>query len=254
MYIMAIAVIAVGGLFLKKMFVFEDDSLFIMELPEYKMPGLKNAVMQMFDKAKHFIYKAATIILIMNTLIWFMQAYGWNLQPVVNQSDSILAGFAGGLAPILIPAGIIGWQMTAATVTGFIAKENVVATLSVLLAVASEEALHTSGGALAAMFTPVTAYAFLALNLFTPPCFAAMGAMNSELGSKKWLFRGLAFQLSVGYILAIVISQLGTIIFYGTFAAGFIPAMTILVGYGILITVLIHRANVKRETYDALAE
>ncbi len=254
MYIMAIAVIAVGGLFLKKIFVFEDESLFIMELPEYKMPSLKSAVMQMFDKAKHFIYKAATIILIMNTLIWFMQAYGWKLQPVVNQSDSILAGFAGVLAPILIPAGIIGWQMVAATVTGFIAKENVVATLSVLLAVASEEALHTSGGVLATMFTPVTAYAFLALNLFTPPCFAAMGAMNSELGSKKWLFRGLAFQLSIGYILAIIISQAGTIIFYGTFAAGFVPAMTILVGYGILITFLIHRAKVKRETYGALAE
>lgn len=254
MYIMAIAVIAIGGLFLKEIFVFDDESLFIMELPEYKIPSIKNAVMQMFDKAKHFIYKAATIILIMNTLVWFMQAYGWNFKPVVDQSTSILAGFGGVLAPLLIPAGIIGWQMVAATVTGFIAKENVVATLSVLLAVASEEALHASSGVLSTMFTPVTAYAFLALNLFTPPCFAAMGAMNSELGSKKWLFRGLAFQLSVGYILAIVISQFGTLIFYGTFATGFTSAMMILVAYGILVTVLIHRAKVKRAEFNALAE
>lgn len=254
MYMMAIGVIAVGGLFLKELFVFEDDSLFIIELPEYKLPSLKNAIMQMFDKAKHFIYKAATIILVMNTLVWFMQAYGWDFKPVVDQSDSILAGLGGVLAPLLIPAGIIGWQMAAATVTGFIAKENVVATLSVLLAVASEEALHTTGGVLTTMFTPVTAYAFLALNLFTPPCFAAMGAMNSELGSKKWLFRGLSFQLSVGYIIAMIISQFGTLIFYGRFARGFMSAMFILIGYGLLITFLIHRAKVKRKHYSAIAE
>lgn len=254
MYIIAIAVIAVGGLLLKTLFVYEDDSLFIMELPEYKLPSLKNAVMQMFDKAKHFIYKAATIILVMNTLMWFMQAYGWNFQPVVDQSNSILAGVGGVIAPLMIPMGIVGWQMAAATMTGFIAKENVVATLSVILAVASEEALHTPGGVLSTMFTPVTAYAFLALNLFTPPCFAAIGAMNSELGEKKWLFRGLLFQISVGYILAVLINQIGSIVFYGTLASGFIAAAIILVTYSVLVIVLINRAKGKRETFQAAAE
>ena len=254
MYIMAIVIIAVGGLLLKTLFVYEEESLFIMELPEYKVPSIKNAVMQMFDKAKHFIYKATTIILVMNTLVWFMQAYGWNLQPAVDQSQSILASVGGVIAPLMIPMGIIGWQMAAATVTGFIAKENVVATLSVILAVGSEEALHTPGGVLSTMFTPVTAYAFLALNLFTPPCFAAIGAMNSELNEKKWLFRGLAFQLSVGYILAIVISQLGSIIFYGTLSTGFVPATIIIITYIVLVIVLIRRAKGKRKAFGAAIE
>ncbi len=247
MYVIAITMIIIGGLLLKKLFIFENESMFIMELPEYKWPSLKNAIYQMFDKAKHFIYKATTIILVMNTVVWFMQAYGWNLKPAADQSTSILAGVGGVIAPLLIPMGIIGWQMAAATITGFIAKENVVATFAVILAVASEEALHAPGGVLTELFTPVTAYAFLAFNLFTPPCFAAIGAMNSELGTKKWLFRGLGFQLSVGYVLAILISQIGTLIFSGEVAAGFVPAVIVIIAYIILASVLIIRGNQKRK-------
>ena len=139
-----------------------------------------------------------------------------------------------------------GWQLAAATVTGFIAKENVVATFAVLLLAASEEALHVPGGVLSELFTPVTAYAFLALNLFTPPCFAAIGAMRSEMGNRKWLFRGLAFQLSVGYIIALLISQVGNLLIYGEVAPGWLPAIFVMIGYGILITYLIKRADQKR--------
>ena len=195
MYLLSIVMIVIGGLLLKKIFVWETTSQFIMELPDYKFPSLKYAFFQMLDKAKAFIYKATTIILVCNTLVWFMQAYSWGLKPVEDQGLSILASIGTVIAPILIPLGFIGWQLAAAAITGFIAKENVVATFAVLLAVSSEEALHMPGGALTELFTPVTAFAYLVFNLFTPPCFAAIGAMNSEMGSKKWLFKGLAFQL-----------------------------------------------------------
>lgn len=246
-YALAFVLIILGGLILKKMFVWESQSSFILELPEYKIPSLKHAVIQMFDKAKGFIIKASTIILVMNTLVWFMQAYGFNLQPVEDQGASILAGLGGIIAPILIPLGFVGWQLAAASITGFIAKENVVATFAILLMAASEDALHLPGGVLSQFFTPVTAYAFLAFNLFTPPCFAAIGAMRSEMGDKKWLFRGLAFQLSVGYIVALIITQIGTPLFYGHLADSFVPAMIILVAYTVLILTLFKRADRKRE-------
>lgn len=247
MYILAIATIIAGGLLLKRLFAWESNSQFILELPEYKVPSLKHAFIQMIDKAKGFIYKATTIILVMNTLVWFMQAYGFNLQPVDNQSASILAAVGSVIAPILIPLGFMGWQLAAATVTGFIAKENVVATFAVILAVASEEALHVPGGVLSTMFNPVTGYAFLVFNLFTPPCFAAIGAMNSEMGSRKWLRRGLAFQFAVGYILAMIIAQVGSLVVYGTPATGFIPALIILVATIVYLVYKIKQADKEKE-------
>jgi len=246
MYIMAFALIIIGGLLLKRLFVWESTSSFILELPDYKIPSIKHALIQMFDKAKGFIIKASTIILVMNTVVWFMQAYGFNLQPVDDQSASILASVGSIIAPIFIPLGMMGWQLAAAFITGFIAKENVVATFAILLAVATEDALHVPGGVLSSMFNPVTAYAFLAFNLFTPPCFAAIGAMRSEMGDRKWLFRGLGFQLSVGYLVAMLISQIGTLIYYGKLSTGFIPAIFILIGYAVLLTVFIKRADRKR--------
>ncbi len=250
MYIMAIVLIIVGGLFLKKLFVYEEEMFFIMELPAYKVPSLKNAFRQMMDKAKHFIYKAATIILVMNTLVWFMQSYNWQFRLVENPENSIMAGLGGLIAPVLVPLGIVGWELISATIAGFIAKENVVATLAVVLAATSEEALFSSSGVLTQIFTPVTAYAFLVLNLFTPPCFAAMGAMKSELGQWRWLGKALFFQLSVGYLLAIVISQFGTWIFYGTMNQGFVPAMIVLGCYGLLVLWLLIAAKRKRRTIE----
>ncbi|GAU79155.1 ferrous iron transport protein B [Fusibacter sp. 3D3] len=254
MYIIAIIMIIIGGLLLKKLFVWENTTQFIMELPEYKIPSIKYALIQMLDKAKAFIYKASTIILVMNTLVWFMQAYGWNLQAVDSQSASILAGVGSVIAPLLIPLGFAGWQLAAAIITGFIAKENVVATFAVILAVASEEALHIPGGVLTQFFTPVTAYAFLVFNLFTPPCFAAIGAMNSELGSKKWLGRAIGFQLGVGYTLALLITQFGTLLVYGEFAKGFIPAMVVLAVVIGGVYVGVKRADVKRSELSQLSE
>ncbi|MGB3366205.1 MAG: nucleoside recognition domain-containing protein, partial [Acidaminobacteraceae bacterium] len=247
MYILAIGTIFASGLLLKRIFAWESASHFIIELPEYKLPSLKNAFIQMIDKAKGFIYKATTIILVMNTLVWFMQTYGFNLQPVDNQGASILAFVGSVISPILIPLGFVGWQLAAATITGFVAKENVVATLAVILAVASEEALHVPGGALSSMFNPVTGYAFLVLNLFTPPCFSAIAAMKSELGSKKWLRRGIGFQFAVGYILAMVISQVGSLIVYKTPAMGFVESIIILIATTIYVVYKIRQADKVKE-------
>jgi len=246
MYLIAIAMIVVGGLLLKKIFVWENTSQFIMELPEYKLPSLKYAFLQMIDKAKGFIYKATTIILVCNTLVWFAQAYSWALKPVEDQSLSILASIGTFISPILIPLGFVGWQLAAAAITGFIAKENVVATFAVLLAVTSEEALHLPGGALTQFFTPVTAFAYLVFNLFTPPCFAAIGAMNSEMGSKKWLFKALAFQFGVGYTLAMIVTQVGSLIVYGEPAVGFVPAIIIAALMAIYLVLTIRKTDSKR--------
>ncbi|QOR35513.1 ferrous iron transporter B [Clostridium sp. 'deep sea'] len=251
MYLLAILMIAIGGMLLKKLFVWENTSHFIMELPEYKVPSLLHAVGQMFDKAKGFIYKATTIVLVCNAFVWFAQTYNWALQPV-EQNVSILASIGSLIAPILVPLGFMGWQLGAAAVTGFVAKENVVGTFAVLLAV-SEKALHLPTGPLGSFFTPVTAFAYLAFNLFTPPCFAAIGAMNSEMGSKKWLWKGLAFQFSVGYLVAMVITQVGTLVFYGKAAAGLIPAIIIAAVTAIFLVFKIKKSNIQREKVNLAA-
>lgn len=242
MYLIAITMIIIGGILLKKIFKWEGRTGFILELPDYKIPSLKHASVQMLDQAKSFVVKASTIILVCNTIVWFMQTYSFSFQAVDDASLSILAGVSGFIAPILIPLGFIGWQLTAATITGFIAKENVVGTLAVIL-LASENAIHTVEGPLLTYFTPITAFAFLVFNLFTPPCFAAIGAMNTELGSKKWLFRALAFQFGVGYTLALIVSQFGTLILTGEVLPSFVPAMIILAGIVILVTYLIKRTD-----------
>ncbi len=244
-YVAAITVIIVSGLLLKKMFVWENTSTFILELPEYKMPSLKHAFKQMIKHAKAFIYKASTIILVCNTLVWFAQTYSWTLQPVEDAGLSILATIGNVISPILIPLGLVGWQLGAAALTGFIAKENVVATLAVVLVATSEEALHLPGGTLTEFFTPVTALAYLSFNLFTPPCFAAIGAMNSEMASKKWLFKAIGFQLGVGYVIGILVSQIGSLVVYGKPGFGFGPAIAVLVLIGGYVTYLIKKANSK---------
>ncbi|HHV95945.1 MAG TPA: ferrous iron transporter B [Clostridiaceae bacterium] len=243
MYLVAFIVIAIGGLFLRKIFGWKSTSVFIIELPEYKLPSVKHAFRHMIKHAKAFIIKASTIILVMNTFVWFTQAYGWNLQMVEDSSGSILASIGNVIAPLLIPLGFSKWQPAAAAFTGFVAKENVVSTLAITIAASSEEVLSLPGGVLTQFFTPVTAYAFLVFNLFTPPCFAAIGAMYTELVERKWLLRALAFQFSVGYLLAMLVTQIGTIILYGKLATGFVAACIILILYAIVIYYLIKRTS-----------
>jgi len=253
MYILAIIVIIIGGLLLKKLFLIDSGSAFILELPEYKAPSLKYAVNQMFRHAKAFIYKAATIILVMNTLVWLMQEYTWLLQPAADQGQSML-GFVGRILELVLkPIGFTGWQPGAAAVTGFVAKENVVSSLAILLSEGSETVLSTPGGPLAELFNPVTAYAFLVFNLFTPPCFAAIGAMRSELGI-EWLRKGLLFQIGLGYTLAMLVSQIGSLIIYQTPAPGFPAAAMISAALGIFLYVKIKNTAAKRQDLNLAAE
>ena len=230
MYFLAISVIVSGGLIIKKITGDNSRSYFIMELPEYRWPSLKRAALSMLDRAKAFIIKAGTIILVCNALVQLLQTFSWQFQVVGETAPetSILASLASPLAVIFIPLGFGIWQFAAAAITGFIAKENVVGTLAVTFAVTNfidvdELALVGGTAEVGAVFGigAVAALSYLVFNLFTPPCFAAIGAMNSELESPKWFWGAIAFQLGMGYVLAFLVYQLGTLITTGTLGSGF---------------------------------
>ena len=207
-------------------------SYFIMELPEYKAPSFKRAVMEMCARGWSYIVKAGTVILLCNAVVFVMQSFNFQLQMVEEgaEATSILATIAGPIAAVLVPVvGIKAWQLAAAAVTGFIAKENVVGTLAVCYGISNlidTEALEMAEGAsaeVAAVFgiTKAAALAYLMFNLFTPPCFAAIGAMNAEIKQKKWLLGGLGLQLGVGYTLGFLVYQIGTYVTTGNLGAGF---------------------------------
>ncbi len=209
-------------------------TFFIMELPKWKAPSLKRAFWSMMERAKAYIIKAATIILVCNLVVQIMQLFNWKFQVVPEgmEDTSILASIASPFAFLLIPLGFGAWQLAAAAITGFIAKENVVGTLAVcygLTAFIDTDELAMTGGAneiaLTMGLTGVTALSYLFFNLFTPPCFAAIGAMNSEMQSKGWLWCAIGLQMCVGYTVAFLINQVGTIIFEGHVAAGFLPGL-----------------------------
>ncbi len=230
MYFLAIIVIIIGGLIIKKITGDTSQSYFIMELPEYRWPSVKRATISMFSRAKAFIIKAGTIILVCNAVVQLLQTFNWQFQVVgeAMPDTSILATIASPLAVVFIPLGFGIWQFAAAAITGFIAKENVVGTLAVTFAVTNfidvdELALVGGTAEVGAVFGigAVAALSYLVFNLFTPPCFAAIGAMNSELESPKWLWGAIAFQIGMGYVLAFIVYQLGTLFTAGTLGQGF---------------------------------
>lgn len=230
MYFIGIAVIILGGLLTLQITGHRyKKSYFIIELPEYKVPSLKFATISMFQRAKEFIIKAGTIILLCNASIHIMQTFNFNLQVVAEtaQDTSILAVIASPFAFLLVPLGFGVWQLAAAAITGFIAKENVVGTLAVVYSITNfidtEEFVLTGGSSEVAMImglTKVAAMAYLVFNLFTPPCFAAIGAMNAEMNNKKWLWGGIGLQFATGYVLAFFIYQIGTLVTTGAFGTG----------------------------------
>lgn len=235
MYFVGIALIFLGALLVNKIAGYKNrKSFFIMEMPEYKLPSLKRAVVSMLSRGWAYIVKAGTIILLCNTVVQLMQSFNWRLEVVEEgmENTSILASVATPFAVLLIPLGFGVWQMAAASITGFIAKENVVGTLAVCYGVTNfidteELALIGGGNEVAAIFalTKAAALACLMFNLFTPPCFAAIGAMNSEIKNRKWLFGGVCLQLATGYVLAFLVYQIGTLVTTGAFGAGFAGGM-----------------------------
>ncbi|MBE5935586.1 MAG: ferrous iron transporter B [Lachnospiraceae bacterium] len=235
MYFVGILLIFIGALVVNRIVGHKNKkSFFIIELPDYKLPSIKRAFFSMLSRGWSYVVKAGTVILVCNTLVQIMQAFNWNFELVEEgmESTSILATIASPFAVVLIPLGFGVWQMAAAALTGFIAKENVVGTLAVCYGVTNfinTEELALTGGAteVAAIFgiTKVAALACLMFNLFSPPCFAAIGAMSSEINDRKWMFGGVALQLVTGYIVAFLIYQIGTIITEGTVGKGFVPGL-----------------------------
>ncbi|MBR7146346.1 MAG: ferrous iron transporter B, partial [Oscillospiraceae bacterium] len=211
-----------------------------------------------------YIVKAATIILVCNTVVQIMQSFNWSLQLVEEgmEHTSILASVAGPFAYVLVPViGVLSWQLAAAAVTGFIAKENVVGTLAVCFGISGMfnldelEMLEGMGGSVAAAFTGLNgsgevvaittaaALAYLMFNLYTPPCFAAIGAMNSEMKSSKWLWAGIGLQLGTGFTVGFLVYQVGTFISTGYLGAGFLPGAIAVIAFIGILASLIAKTN-----------
>ena len=255
-YMLGIVLVLLGALLIKAITGMKyRKSFFIIELPEYKAPSLGFAVKSMLERGKAYIVKAGTIILVCNTVVQIMQTFNWSFQAVEEgaENTSILASVAGPFSYILIPiVGIASWQLAAAAVTGFIAKENVVGTIATVYALTNfidTEELALVGGAnevmIAMNITKVAALAYLMFNLYTPPCFAALGAMNSEMKSAKWLWGAIGLQLATGFTVGYIVYQFGTLFTTGGFGAGFVPGLIAIAVFAAIIVCII-RANRKK--------
>ena len=239
-FVMALVVNKIAGYKARK-------SYFIIELPEYKAPSLWFAFKSMCSRGWAYIVKAATIILLCNMAVQIMQTFTWQFTVAEEASDSILASIAAPFAYLLLPiVGVLSWQLAAAAVTGFIAKENVVGTLAVCFAglenfIDTEELemMEGAGAEVAGIIaiTKVAALAYLMFNLYTPPCFAAIGAMNSEMNSAKWLWGGIGLQLGTGFSVGYLVYTIGTLITGGELAIG--PAIAGLVFVAAFVCTLI---------------
>ena len=242
MYFVGIALILLGALLIKAINGMKyRKSFFIIELPEYKTPSLKFATASMLERGKSYVIKAGTVILVCNTVVQIMQSFNLHFQLVEEgmENTSILAVISTPFAYLLVPiVGFAAWQLAAAAITGFIAKENVVGTIATVYALTNfidteELELINGGGTVAAVMglTKVAALAYLMFNLFTPPCFAAIGALNSELQSKKWLVGAVLLQLATGFTIGFLVYQVGTVITTGTVGAGFAGGLIAITGF-----------------------
>ena len=235
MYFVGILIILLCALLVNKLTGYKNrKSFFIIELPEYKAPSVLRAAQSMLQRGWSYIVKAGTIILVCNFVVHVMQNFGWNFQPVSSADESILATIATPFSYLFAPiVGVVMWQLAAAAITGFIAKENVVGTLAVCFSISNlfdlDELAMIEGSenAVAAAFgiSGVAALAYLMFNLFSPPCFAAIGAMNSELKSKKWLFAGIGLQFGVGYTVGFLVYFFGTLFTGSSLGPVWIPIL-----------------------------
>ena len=254
MYFTGIVLIFLGALLVNQIAGYKNrKSFFLIELPEYKAPSLWFACKAMFARGWAYIVKAATIILLCNTAVQIMQTFNWSFSVAQSADRSILASIAGPFAYLLVPiVGVLSWQLAAAAVTGFIAKENVVGTLAVCF-VGLENFIDTdelamiegSGAEVAGIIaiTKVAALAYLMFNLYTPPCFAAIGAMNAEMKSAKWLWGGIGLQLGTGYTVGFLVYQFGTLFTTGSFGAAFAPGLVAVTVFAAVLVWLCLRAK-----------
>ena len=240
-YFVGIAAVVLSGLILKKTKLFQGDvSPFVMELPAYHMPTFSNILRTTWERGWSFIKKAGTVILLSSMVLWFLQNFGFengSFGMIEDLNHSVLASFGNIFAPFFTPLGFGNWQSTVAATTGLIAKENIVATFGVLL---GSPEVTGSGEEIWAIlrseiFTPVSAYAFLAFNLLCAPCFAAMGAIRREMNSWKWTAFAIGYQCTFAYAVALIINQFGMLLTGNTNIIGLIAAAIVLLGMIVLV-------------------
>ncbi len=262
MYFAGILIIFFGALLVNKITGRKKKkSYFIMELPEYKIPSFLRAFQSMCSRGWSYVVKAGTVILVCNTVVHIMQSFNLHFE-LIDESmahTSILAFIAEPFAYVLIPIiGFRAWQLAAAAVTGFIAKENVVGTIAVCYGITNfidMDALALSGGAnevaLTIGLSKAAALAYLMFNLFTPPCFAAIGAMSSEMKSAKWLWAGIGLQFATGFTVSYFVYQIGTYINTGSVGAGFVPGLIAVIAIAVIIALMIANTNKKVKAEEA---
>ncbi|NLM12502.1 MAG: ferrous iron transport protein B [Epulopiscium sp.] len=225
-YFVGMAAIITSGIILKKTRSFAGEPApFVMELPPYHVPGIKNVLLHMWDRAKSFIKKAGTIIFLASGLVWFLSSFNWSMK-MVDTPESILASIGSIIAPLFTPLGWGDWQAAVATITGLIAKENVVGTFGILYGFAevAEDGAEIWGN-LQASFTALSAYSFLIFNLLCAPCFAAIGAIRREMGNAKWTLIAVGYQTGFAYVVSLLIYQLGMLFTGHGFGIGTIIAL-----------------------------
>lgn len=236
-YFLGIVMIIICGIILKQTKLFKGEPApFVMELPQYHIPSAKNVLLHMWERGRGFIVKAGTIIFVACGAIWFLSSFNFRLE-MVDAGESILAAIGNVFAPIFAPLGFGNWQSSVASISGLVAKENVVGTFGVLFGVAEAAEddptllQHVSG-----MFTIASAYAFIAFNMLNAPCFAAIGAIRREMSSWKWMWITIGFQTGTAYLVALVINQVGSFIGgYGSFAGAAISVVILIVVIALVV-------------------
>lgn len=234
-YFVGMAAVIVSGIMLKKTKLFAGDPApFVMEMPAYHMPRAINVLRSMWERGSSFIKKAGTIILLSTIVLWFLQGFGWEKGAfgMVDDIDhSILSSIGQTFAWIFSPLGWGDWKAAVASVTGLIAKENVVATFGQLYGFAEvAEEGNEFWGQLSASFTPLAAYSFMVFNLLCAPCFAAMGAIKREMNNTKWFWIAIGYQCGFAYVCSLIVYQLGNLVNGGSFGFGAIVGFILLIG------------------------
>ena len=245
-YFLGVFAIVISGIILKKTKLFiGDPAPFVMEMPAYHAPRVVNVLRSMWERGFSFIKKAGTIILLSTIIIWFLQSFGvqaGSFGMVDDINDSLLSTLGKVIAWIFTPLGWGEWKAAVASITGLVAKENVVATFGQLYGFAevAEDGLEI-WGTLAASFTTISAYSFLAFNLLCAPCFAAIGAIKREMNNGKWTAFAITYQCVFAYVIALIINQIGNLIVNGTFGFGTVVAILLIIG---LIYLLVRKPKV----------
>ena len=234
-YFIGIVAIVISGVILKKFKKFASDPApFIMELPPYHAPRLKSVLQDVWNKTKAYAKRAGTVILLSAILIWFLSNFDFRLNLVEEDgSNSILGVIGSSIAVIFAPLGFNTWQAVVATISGFIAKENVVSTMGVVLGLGSditEESQELLVAFNTAIGTPIAGYSFLLFNMLCMPCFAAVGAIKTEMGDRKWTWLTIGYQMGFSYVISFIFYQLASLITYGTFTAATVIAFLALIG------------------------